>query len=303
MSQHKSVKFKKRNVAGQCRAMRCKETNPLYEFKTADDQPMLLCAPHIERAQVDKQAAATAAPATWPIGARETGGDGRLYEMTADGWVLVEDDPAREYVAPTVEAPEPEPEFVATRTAVVVEHADVLAVINPVRDEYTVMGTQLLELNIGSQEQVDLASELLQQVKGKMKDLEVKRKSITKPLLDAKRAVDALFKPATEAGEKVERILKAGLAKFVESQRAEQVAQLAAGNHAEALAVEQPEMPAGVSTRTVWRWQVTDMNAVPREYLALDSAKVQAHVNTFKGQSAIPGIEAYADTGITASSK
>ena len=189
------------------------------------------------------------------------------------------------------------------QTAVVVEHASVIALVNPLRTEYTDMLTQLrAALVVNSQLQLDLAGELLKQIKGKMKELEAERKKITKPLLDAKKAVDNLFRPATDAAALVEEILKKAISGYIDGQRAAKVAALQAGDHEGALATIEPELPAGVSARTVWKWKLVDASLVPREYWAIDATRVQEHVNTFKGQSQIPGIEAFPETGIASGS-
>ncbi len=189
------------------------------------------------------------------------------------------------------------------QTAVVVEHASVITLVNPLRTEYTDMLTQLrTALVVNSQARLDMAGELLQQVKGKVKKLEVERKKITKPLLDAKKAVDNLFRPATDAAALVEEILKKAISGYIDGQRAAKVAALQAGDHEGALATTEPELPGGVSMRTVWKWKLVEANLVPREYWAIDARLVQEHVNTFKGQSHIPGIEVFPETGIASGS-
>jgi uncharacterized membrane protein YqiK len=48
----------------------------------------------------------------------------------------------------------------------------------------------------------------------------------------------------------------------------------------------------GVSTRTVWDWEVADINAIPREYFTLDTVKIAAVVRAKKDAHGIPGIRA-----------
>jgi hypothetical protein len=54
-----------------------------------------------------------------------------------------------------------------------------------------------------------------------------------------------------------------------------------------------PVKAQGVSTRVMWRWRVVDAAAVPREYLCVDAAKVEALVKEHKEGAKIPGIEVY----------
>jgi hypothetical protein len=243
--------------------MRCKNGDDLVEYETSERGIVLLCPKHLQQAQ-DGAPAAPTAPVTAAI------------EPAADP---------------------------AGQTAVVVEHANVLALVNPLRSEYDDMAAQLrAALVVNSQQRLDLAGELLKQVKGKMKSLEAERKKITKPLLDAKKAVDNLFRPATDAAALVEDILKKAIASYIDGQRQAKVAALQAGDHEGALATIEPELPAGVSTRTVWKWRLVDESLVPREYWVIDGRRVQEHVDTFKGQSQIPGIEAFPETGIASGS-
>lgn len=283
----KPVNMKKRAAAGQCRAMRCSNKEPdhkLYEFDTADPVlgVVLLCERHWRQASEHAQAPAPVGPQV----AKQT----------------VVNTPTGTRIANTATVDDVQTiDRTFTSTAVTIPHAPVLAVVEPMREEYTTMAAQLVGFVIGSQEQVDMAAELLKQIKGKVKKLEAQRKDITRPMLEAKAAVDALFRPAVDAAKSVEGMLKRGLSHYIDAQQKEQVAQLAAGNHEAGLAVPQPTMPSGVSTRTVWKWRPTNPDLIPREYWVIDAAKVQAHINAHKGQSVIPGVEVYCETGIAAS--
>lgn len=279
--------------------MRCKvkEPEPLYEFEPEGAAAVLLCEGHYRRAaehQTNPAPVGPPAPAAAPPCA---GGIDSEVENQYDLSLMPKATTAQPYEAPAIAATETAPE----QTAVVVEHAPVYALVEPMREEYSGMASQLVGFAIATQGQVDMAGELLKQVKGKIKKLDAQRKEITRPMLEAKAAVDALFRPAIDAAKSVEGILKAELAAFVAAQQQAQVAALQAGNHEAALAVTQPEMPKGVSTRTVWKWRITNVDIIPREFWVIDAAKVQTHVNAHKGQSAIPGVEAYCETGIAAS--
>lgn len=76
-------------------------------------------------------------------------------------------------------------------------------------------------------------------------------------------------------------------------------------DEAEKIETEKPktEVPkgptmAGVHTRKYWRWIVVDASKIPQQYWMLDKAKIDAEVRQFKGDAAIPGIEAYEETDI-----
>ena len=182
-------------------------------------------------------------------------------------------------------------------------HESVLAIVEPVRAEAAGMATQLQGIVISTQSMCDKAGALLVATKAKLKTLEAERTKVTKPLLESKRMIDEWFKPAKAALTSVEQALKAALAGFVTTQEQARIDALQLGQHDAALAVAPAVMPAGVSTRTTWKYEIIDPDAVPREYLVIDSAKIQTHVTAHKSQTSIPGVRAYPDTGIAASAK
>ncbi len=55
-----------------------------------------------------------------------------------------------------------------------------------------------------------------------------------------------------------------------------------------------------VSLATVWNWEITDLSAVPREFMLLDQVKVRKIVNAMKGDTAIPGIRVFAEKRVAA---
>lgn len=143
-------------------------------------------------------------------------------------------------------------------------------------------------------EDPDEATALLTDVQANIRTLEQKRKKITKPLLEAKREVDALFKPPIKILEDAKMALKRIIAKAIDERRAEQHAALQAGDVDGALAVKEPE----ASSKTVTRYRVVDENKVPRKYWKLDDAKIKKAVED--GETEIPGVEVYEETVVIA---
>jgi len=74
------------------------------------------------------------------------------------------------------------------------------------------------EITIASQAELELASEVLKEVKARYKELDTQRKSITKPIDDAKKAVMELFKDPLELLEKAESKLKRMMLGYTEEQ-------------------------------------------------------------------------------------
>lgn len=53
--------------------------------------------------------------------------------------------------------------------------------------------------------------------------------------------------------------------------------------------------PAGITTREVWKFRITDEKLVPREYLTIDMVKVGNIAKTLKADAKIPGVEVYSE--------
>lgn len=56
----------------------------------------------------------------------------------------------------------------------------------------------------------------------------------------------------------------------------------------------------GTAVLETWKFEIVDANAIPREYLCPDEAKIGAMVRTCKGETNIPGVRAYAETKVSA---
>lgn len=243
-----------------------------------------------------------------------TDGDGKkikLCDMHKDEWVAATAPPGAPPVAPSPNAPPEQPPTPPEQPGAGNEHVQheiiynkntMLAIVEPARIEAEANFEQLIGIVVNSQGALEAANKLLQDVKGKTKALEAQRTSVTKPMLDAKKQIDAWFKPAKAALAKLEELLKTAIGGYLTAQETARLAALQSGDHEGALAVDQPTIPAGLQTRTVWKFEIVDVALIPREYLVVDSAKIQAHVNIYKAQSTIPGIVVRPDTGISSSS-
>lgn len=257
------INLKKKPKAYTCHAMRCRVKDSLY---TVEDPENLgpgqttLCDRHLKAYQAEP--------------AEPTG---------------------TEVAAPPTSEPAP----AVGQTSVIPTQESILATVEPIRLEAAGMHTALANLTIVDQGGLDAAAPVLAWVKGKLKALEAQRTSVTKPLLDLKKTIDSWFVPGKSQLSELERHIKAAMEGYVTSQEQARLAALHAGQHTEALAVEQPVMPQGVSTRTVWQFEITDVDSIPREYMVPDGAKISAHVQQNKAQSSIPGVRAFPKTGIS----
>lgn len=186
--------------------------------------------------------------------------------------------------------------------------------------------------NQGTYEQ---AAFFLKTVKEKYKQLDIMRKSITKPLDDSKAQVMNLFRPSIEMLEQAESIIKRSMITYEDEQeriRREQELKLqqeaarkqrealqkaeaarASGNESKAekyenraAAVVAPVLAArvngvqGIARKKVWKYRVDDVNAIPREYMIPNEKLIGDVVRSSKGAIQIPGITAYPEDIISA---
>jgi len=128
-----------------------------------------------------------------------------------------------------------------------------------------------------------ILGEALTHTKSQAKRLEEIRTGITKPLNQALRATNELFRPALRAYEDAEATIKGKIAEYMGRQRAAQEAALVAG-----LPSEAPASAAGVSTRIRKGFRVVDDAAVPREFCSPDPEKIRAHLDA--GNAAPAGV-------------
>lgn len=189
--------------------------------------------------------------------------------------------------------------------------------------------------SVATADEFTVAGEELRRIKAAQKRLDEVRKGITRPIDAAKKAILDLFREpetrlaAAESGVKramlgfqaeQDRLRQAEQRKAEEAARKErerleaQAAKaVAAGKleKAEALEVraatvsapvihrEAPKV-AGLSTREVWRYEITDAALIPREYLVPDTVKIGKVVQALRGDTTIPGVRVYAERQMAA---
>lgn len=57
---------------------------------------------------------------------------------------------------------------------------------------------------------------------------------------------------------------------------------------------------SGISTRPVWKFEITDPKLVPREYMTVDEKKIGGVVRALKDQAKIPGVRVYSQKTMSA---
>jgi hypothetical protein len=81
--------------------------------------------------------------------------------------------------------------------------------------------------------------------------------------------------------------------------KAEAKAEMQAAVVAPVIQREAPKV-AGIATRDVWKFEVTDPSLVPRQYLAIDETKIRRVVQAMKADANIPGVRVYCEKQLAA---
>ena len=142
------------------------------------------------------------------------------------------------------------------------------------------------------------------------KSLVAKKKTYAQPIEAARRIIKTKLIEWQEIEEKKrledEAALRAQARKRADDEalaRAQEAQDEGQHEKADAIISEPAELPAIVipkdlpktstTIQTRWDYRVTDMAAVPREFLMLDTVKLGQVVRAMKGETRIAGIEAY----------
>lgn len=162
----------------------------------------------------------------------------------------------------------------------------------------------LRDLPLTTQAEYEEHGAWLLEAQARVKAIEERRTTITKPMLAAKQAVDDFFREASEPYAAVVAVIKQKVGAFELATKAAQVQaaqDVAAGVPGAELVV--PVAPVrGVSVKEVWKWRVHDGAKVPREFLCIDERALDGHVRA-AGDAApgpIAGVVFYKDTQVRA---
>lgn len=190
-------------------------------------------------------------------------------------------------------------------------------------------------LVIQTNEGYSQAADTLKAIKGLLRQIEDARVRVTRPLNEALRAVNAQAKEASAPLLTSESRIKRAMVTYSteqerirreEQRKAEEAARKerekleaqarkaeAAGRVERAMELEQraatvvapviqrePPKVSGVAMRSIWRFEVVDPAAVPREYLVVDEKRIGAVVRAMKGDTQIPGVRVWEEKSLAA---
>lgn len=169
-------------------------------------------------------------------------------------------------------------------------------------------------MKVDSQESSIEAGRALVQLKGLKDSIEAQRMSLTRPLKDTAKRIEAMYKPTLEKLAQADQLIRSKVLKFRADSEAANAAKTAelmekateaqdAGDNdtALALATEATEQSSMAKTtlleqgsmqmKKVWDFEVTDLGSVPHEYCTLDATKVRAAIRA--GVRELPGLRIF----------
>jgi hypothetical protein len=178
---------------------------------------------------------------------------------------------------------------------------EVQASLAPQREEAEKVLLAIQKLDLTTQPNRDKAGTLIVKFRERVAELEEQRKSLTAPILEAKRGIDNFFKPVRELFESCDkaltsRLLEATAAAHTEHRKALEAVAAGGGDAPSAVLAQAhatPLTPEGLREQSSWSFRVVDLSLVPNEYWVLNEGLVAVTVRKFKGDTQIPGIEVF----------
>jgi hypothetical protein len=170
------------------------------------------------------------------------------------------------------------------------------------------------EVQIQTKDDVLVASQDLSNIQTTLKAIEKKRKEFVDPLNESLKAINSSFKKLSEPLEKAKAILSGKITdwhiaeqkriaeenerirKEEEKRRKIQEAHAAQGHEVSKPVEMKREAPienkiGSTYMRTDWDWEIINIGDIPKEYLTLNSVKINTAVRA--GVRSIPGIRIY----------
>jgi len=162
-------------------------------------------------------------------------------------------------------------------------------------------------LEITTQEEKEVFTDVLREIKSNLKKLEDAEKSVTGPINESLRIFRSWFAPGKELARKAEALIKRKILEgdqrrrlaAAEAARAVQEA-LAAGDTKTAIVqharIQPVEKVDGLTTRKTWQATVINADLIPREFLSVDMSKVKAEMKAQLGMHpdetpVVPGVK------------
>jgi len=176
--------------------------------------------------------------------------------------------------------------------------------------QWAALASQVLAFRVVDDATAAHAHDMAKRAREAHRALEEKRKTITTPLLAAKNATDALFKPAATAILEIKTHYEQEIARYDlarERERARVLAESAAQIARNVVPTEPIPAPVVVENTTIrhrWEPEIVDPELVPREYWSPDLQKIREAVwyadTMHKEPRPIPGVRFVLKSTVTA---
>jgi hypothetical protein len=158
---------------------------------------------------------------------------------------------------------------------------------------------------LATQEDLETASEVVNEIASRLKTIDAEEKAATAPILAGIAKIRSWFAPARKAGDEALALWKAMILKSNEERRKTaaaatvkvQLAIAAGDSRTAALAhreVNPPEPVKGLQTRKVWQFTVINKGMLPAEYLVPNETAIRAEMRAQiakGGEPVIPGVK------------
>jgi len=163
------------------------------------------------------------------------------------------------------------------------------------------------QIEVKSEEDYELSSKILKEIKTQIKALDEKRLEFTRPLNKVVRDINNFFREPLDAYRGAEKAIKSAMVAFRDAQREVQERALARARDAaldgdrekfaRQLAAAKDAIPTAEETHTRKRWcfEVVDASVVPREFLVVDEKAIGVVVRRDKDATKIPGIRVWSE--------
>jgi hypothetical protein len=143
-----------------------------------------------------------------------------------------------------------------------------------------------------------LAADDLLLIKERVKALNDKRLELTRPLDESKKKIKALFDEPIDKLKKAEVTIKASIKKYLTARENERAKSKKKGE------MELPtQKTKGVFSKEVWKYEIIDVNKIPRKYMIPNETLLGSIARGSKGTLKIAGVKFFKDKTIVAGGK
>jgi len=190
--------------------------------------------------------------------------------------------------------------------------------ITAIKDQIEALSKEGKALVITDNDSYSFAGEFLKRIKQAQKQVDDTRKGMTRPLDEAKKKILDLFRPVETRILEAETSVKASLLQYQkvvderirveqEERRKKEEAEMAEKlkdaeffgdksveiepSKLEDMPVNVAPVVSGISTKTIWTYEIQDEKLLPREFLSADEKKIRAGVEF--GIREVPGLKIF----------